>query len=52
MHSVPGGTSPVLPLGHCQVVVVRQVMTLVPPHAWPPREGATPVQSWRADRGS
>jgi hypothetical protein len=27
MHSVPGGTTPVEPSGHCQVEVVRQVIT-------------------------
>ena len=47
MHWVPGGTTPVLPFGQDQVVVVRQVITAVPPQACPPREGATPVQSWR-----
>ncbi len=36
------------PLGQDHVVVVRQVMTAVPPQACPPSEGATPVQStWR-----
>jgi len=52
MHTVPGGTTPVSPLGHCHVSSVRHVMKFVPPQACPPREGATPVQStWRGRSG-
>lgn len=38
---------PVLPFGHCHVLRSMQVMTFPAPQAWPPKDGATPVQSTR-----